>query len=409
MKLNSPRAKEDTEVIALVSLAHASSHFYHLVIPSLFPWLMPAFGLDFVDAGLPVTIFFVVSAFGQSASGFLVEKFGGKAVMYGGLILLAGSSFVLGSAMNYWMIVSAAILAGMGNSVFHPADFCLINASVTKGWLGHGFAWHGITGTLGWAICPLFMVTIATAAGWRIAAYAASSVAILILCLELCRGKLFKPLDTEDTTAAAKAQSNTAFGFLKEQTVWLCFFFFFFTSLGFGILQSFSPTIFDRIYGLELATASAALASYMIGSCLGGIAGGFIVSQDKLSKDKVVALSLTFSACMAIILASQFPAKWMVIPLMVCMGFGVGLANPSRDVLIRESTINRLGSKYFGRVYGFVYCGMDAGQSLSPLIFGSVLDHGYFSLTLGCVAFFQVCAIFTALRVGGVSAASAQD
>ncbi len=407
MKLNSQQAWEDTEVIALISLAHASSHFYHLVIPSLFPWLMPAFGLDFVDAGFPVTIFFVVSALCQSISGFFVEKFGGKIVMYGGLILLAGSSFVLGSAVNYWMIVATAILAGIGNSVFHPADFCLISASVTKKWLGHGFAWHGITGTLGWAVCPIFMVTIATAAGWRVAAYAASSVAIVILCLELFCGKLFKPLDTEDTTATAKAHSNTAFGFIKEQTVWLCFFFFFFTSLGFGILQSFSPTIFYRIYGLDLATASAALASYMIGSSLGGIAGGFIVSQDKLSKDKVVALALTFSACMAIIMASQLPAGWMIIPLMACMGFGVGLANPNRDVLIRESTINRLGSKYLGRVYGFVYCGMDFGQSLSPLIFGSVLDRGYFSLTLGCVALFQVCAIFTVLRVGGISASSA--
>ncbi|MCD8338847.1 MAG: MFS transporter [Burkholderiales bacterium] len=403
LKIRSKDAKHDTEVIALVSLAHASSHFYHLVIPSLFPWLMPAFGLDYIDAGLPVTAFFIVSAFCQSASGFLVEKYGAKVVLYGGLTSLALSSFVLGSAQSYAWIVAAGILAGIGNSVFHPTDFCLISASVSKNWLGHAFAWHGITGNLGWAICPLFMVSIASTLGWRTAAYAASSVALLILALELWGRNLFRPLDVSEPPTANPTKKNTAFGFLTEETVWLCFMFFFFTSFGFGVLQSFSPTIFGKIYGLSLAQASSALTSYMIGSGIGGILGGFIVSQDRLSRDKVVAWALTFSAVNAALLASQIPASFFVSPIMFLMGFGVGVANPSRDVLIRESTISKLGNKYLGRVYGFVYCGMDVGQSLSPIVFGAILDRGLFATALAGVAVCQTCAIFTALRVGGSS------
>ena len=37
----------DFQVMTLVSFAHATSHFFHLVIPSLFPWLMADFGLSF--------------------------------------------------------------------------------------------------------------------------------------------------------------------------------------------------------------------------------------------------------------------------------------------------------------------------------------------------------------------------
>ena len=176
---NSLSSPKDLEAIFLVSIAHASSHFYHLVIPSLFPWLMPAFGLNFVQAGALMTIFFVTSAVGQSASGFFVDKTGPKAGMYLGLVLLASSAIVLGLAVNYPMLFLAAALAGAGNSVFHPADYSLINYNISKPMLGHAFAWHTFTGNIGWAACPLFMVTVAESFGWRAAAFAASSVAII--------------------------------------------------------------------------------------------------------------------------------------------------------------------------------------------------------------------------------------
>ncbi len=399
-------AKRNTEVIALISIAHASSHFYHLVIPSLFPWLIPAFGLDYIEAGFPVTVFFVVSAVGQSASGFLVEKIGAKNVLLSGLALLALSAFVLGSSVSYWMVVLAAITAGLGNCVFHASDFCLISSNVTKKWLGHAFAWHGITGNLGWAICPLFMVTISNMAGWRIAAYAASSVAILIFLLIFIRSSLFNNQEEEETEADRAPKAQTTFGFLRDHSVWLCFMFFFLTSGAFGILQSYGPTLFKKVYDLNLTLASTALTCYLVGSGVGGILGGFIVSQNRISRDKVVAGSLTFSACMAFLIASQIVPSWMVIPLMACMGFGVGVANPSRDVLIRETTINRLGTKILGRVYGFVYCGMDVGQSISPVLFGTLLDHGYFTITLASIAALQLCAVFTALNVGSAGHSS---
>lgn len=393
--------EHDVMGIFLISIAHASSHFYHLVVPSLFPWLMPAFGLNFVQAGALMTTFFVISALGQSASGFLVDRYGPKVGLYLGLSLLAASAFVLGFSQNIVMLFCASALAGAGNSVFHPTDYSLMNYNIENKRLGHAFAWHNITGNIGWAICPLFMVTLAEHYGWRLAAFSASSVAITVLIIELLFAKVFSRDQRGDTTSVKSEKEKSSFGFLSEPSVWFCFFFFFFTSGAFGVLQSFSQTIFKHAYGLDITGASAALTGYLLGCGFGSFCGGFLTNQKKLSSDKVVGISLAFAAAMSILLASQLLTGYWAVVLMSLMGYGVGIANPSRDLMIREATIKKLSMRSIGRVYGFTYCGMDCGQSLSPVVFGPILDAGLFSFALFGVAILQTCAIFTALQVGG--------
>lgn len=391
----------DKEAIFLVSVAHASSHFYHLVIPSLFPWLMPAFGMGFVEAGFLMTVFFVASALGQAASGFLIDKVGPKTGLFVGLAALAFSSFILGSAVSYWMLMVSALLAGLGNSVFHPADYSLINYNISQKNLGHAFAWHNVTGNIGWAICPLFMVTLAGAFGWRFAAYSASSMAFIVLALEYLRRGVFAFDQTNDREIKEGGIKDSSFGFLRSPAVWLCFLFFMTTSMAFSVLQSYSPAIFKAAYGLDLTAASSALTAYLIAAGAGALAGGFLTNQKVLSADKLVGCTLAFSAVCAVVLASQCFGAFWVIPLMASMGFGVGLASPSRDIMIRRATISKLGKRTLGRVYGFVYCGMDVGQSVAPLIFGPFLDSGMFTAALLGVAVCQTLAIFTALGVGG--------
>ena len=95
-----------------------------------------------------------------------------------------------------------------------------------------------------------------------------------------------------------------------------------------------------------------------------------------------MALCLTFAAVMAAILASQILTGYWAVVLMCLMGLGTGVAAPSRDIMIRGATVAKLGKKSFGRVYGFTYCGMDVGQSLTPILFGPLLDVGMFTAVL---------------------------
>jgi FSR family fosmidomycin resistance protein-like MFS transporter len=94
---------------------------------------------------------------------------------------------------------------------------------------------------------------------------------------------------------------------------------------------------------------------------------------------------------------------WMLLPLMVIMGFGVGVAGPNRDLLVRRAATSRFGRSAFGRVYGFVYSGLDTGLAISPVLFGPLLDAGSFKEALAAVAILQVAALATAWRVGGAA------
>ena len=398
----------DILAIFLVSIAHASSHFYHLVIPSLFPWILPHFGMNFLQGGTLMTTFFVTSAVGQSMSGFLVDKVGARTSMYTGLVLLIASAVALGMAENVPMLYLSAMLPAAGNSVFHPSDYSLMNYNIQDRFLGHAFAWHNITGNIGWAICPFFMVTTAGWFGWRGAAFAASSVALIVLVIELLFRGVFSRDSVRDTTPPTpKEKEEGTFGFLRVPDVWYCFMFFFFTSGAFGVLQSFSQTIFKNAYHLNLTGASAALTAYLLGAGAGALIGGFLTNQHKISSNRVVALCLTFAAVMAAILASQILSGYWAVVLMCLMGLGTGVAAPSRDIMIRGATVAKLGKKSFGRVYGFTYCGMDVGQSLTPIFFGPLLDVGMFTAVLFGVAILQTFAIFTALRVSTQSSPSA--
>ena len=325
----------DILAIFLVSIAHASSHFYHLVIPSLFPWILPHFGMNFLQGGTLMTTFFVTSAVGQSMSGFLVDKVGARSSMYTGLVLLIARAVTLGIAENVPMLYLSAMLAGAGNSVFHPSDYSLMNYNIQDRFLGHAFAWHNITGNIGWAICPFFMVTTAGWFGWRGAAFAASSVALIVLVIELLFRGVFSRDSVRDTTPPTpKEKEEGTFGFLRVPDVWYCFMFFFFTSGAFGVLQSFSQTIFKNAYHLNLTGASAALTAYLLGAGAGALIGGFLTNQHKISSNRVVALCLTFAAVMAAILASQILSGYWAVVLMCLMGLGTGVAAPSRDIMI---------------------------------------------------------------------------
>src|SRR4029453_9007498 len=125
-------APRDREVIALVGLAHGTSHFFHLMLPTLFPWLMREFSLSFTDVGLLTTTFFVISGIGQALAGFVVDRVGGWRVLGFGLGVLASSGVVLGLVTSYPWLMLSATLAGVGNSIFHPADFTLLNQRVSR-------------------------------------------------------------------------------------------------------------------------------------------------------------------------------------------------------------------------------------------------------------------------------------
>jgi MFS transporter, FSR family, fosmidomycin resistance protein len=385
-------------VIALVGLSHGTSHFFHLMLPPLFPWLMRDFSLSYTDVGLLTTTFFVISGIGQALAGFVVDRVGGWRVLCFGVGMLALSGLVLSLATSYPWLMLSATLAGLGNSIFHPADFTLLNHRVSQPRLGHAFSIHGVSGNVGWAIAPIFMAGLTSAFGWHVAGLGAAAVGTLVfttLCLRR-RALVDQELAMTSHAATDEAQDRPGhFAFLASGAVWLSFAFFFLTTMAFGILQNYAPAILSHVYGLSLVVASSGLTAYLVGSGTGMLAAGFL--RDRA--DQIVAPALGFAAVMAAVLAVGAMPPAALWPLMVGLGFGVGFAGPGRDLLVRRAATSRFGRGSFGRIYGFVYSGLDSGQALSPLVFGPMLDAGHFRRPLVAIALFQAAALLTALRV----------
>jgi MFS family permease len=388
----------EVAVIALVGYAHAVSHFFHLMIPPLFPWLMKDFDLSFTEAGFLMTVFFVVSGTGQALAGFVVDRIGARPVLFSGVLMLVLSGIALGLAQNYPMLMLAAALAGAGNSVFHPADFTLLNHRVSLPRLGHAFSVHGLSGNLGWAAAPFLMTSVAVFAGWRMAGFAAALVGLAALLMLYVGRDYLKVTPAAAVSDSAAVSAGPATGFLRSGVVWLCFLFFLLSTSAFGALQNYSTASLQNIYALSLAGAASGLIAYLLGGAGGIAVGGFIATRH--AQDRIIAIGLSTGAAIGLLLAAGVVAGWAVLPLMAVMGACVGIAGPSRDLLVRKAATHGLGKASFGRVYGFVYSGLDVGLAIAPLIFGPLMDGGHFNALWVGVALLQGLAVVSALRVG---------
>jgi FSR family fosmidomycin resistance protein-like MFS transporter len=370
--------KQDATIISLVSFAHGTSHFFHLMLPPLFPWFMREYSMSYTQVGALMTVFFIISGTGQALAGFLVDRWGAHRVLCLGISLLATSGFLVAAAPGVWGLYVAAFVAGLGNSVFHPADFSLLNYRVTQARLGHAFSAHGLSGNLGWAAGPLIMTTTATAAGWRTAGLVAALIGCISLTTLLWRRRdLSSALDdqTHEHGNPKRTGHVSLFGLLRLRLTWFAFGFFFFSTLVLGALENFAPSLLRDLYRLSLTAATSGLTFYLVGGAAGLVVGGFLVSSDA-GQERLVGLCFLGAAALALLLALAIVPSWSVIGVMAAMGFGVGIASPSRDMLVRKSTVARLGKSAFGRIYGLVYSGADVGLATAPLIFGMLMDAG---------------------------------
>jgi MFS family permease len=392
----------DVRVISLLSLAHGSSHFFHLILPPLFPWLKTEFALSYAELGLLMSVFFVVSCIVQAASGFLVDRIGARPVLFVGVGLLALSAIVLSQSNGYGMLVFGAVIAGCGNGVFHPVDYTLINHKVSVPRLPYAYSAHGVTGYLGWAVAPVFMAGIAALSDWRIALLCAAVLEVLILLvLWFNRGDLIDDAKHRRASAIKAAEEANpgrtpqgAFAFLKLTSVWLCWLFFFFSMIAMAGIQSFAPSALNQLYGIPVTAGNFSITLLALGSAAGMILGGVMAAKLKMP-DRIVGTCLFACAVIGLLIGAEWVTAALVPGLFFMIGCGLGIAAPSRDMMIRSATPQGVS----GSVYGIVYSGIDLGAAVGPLLFGILLDAGKpNSLFLG-VAFLQLLLILTAVKV----------
>ncbi|MFZ5565914.1 MAG: MFS transporter [Pseudomonadota bacterium] len=386
--------RQDASLIGLIGIAHLCSHFSQLLLPPLFPWLKEAFHTSYAELGFLMTIFFVVSCTVQTLSGFWVDRYGPRPVLYAGLGLLALAAFGFAASTSYAMLMGFAVVAGLGNGVFHPVDYTLINRKVSAPRLGHAYSVHGISGNLGWAVAPALLVPLTLLYSWRVALVAAGVLVLAVLLLCVGQGRRLALAPTAPARAATGAPGEGSLDFLRIPAVWMCFAFFFVFAMALSVVQAFAPEAARQLHAVPLTLVAVCLTAYMVASASGMLVGGFLAT-DPARSERVVGTGFAVAAGISLLLGLA-PLPALAVPvLFACMGFAAGFAGPSRDLLIKRSTPENAS----GRVYGVVYSGLDIGQAVSPLIFGLLMDQQAWRALFVGLALVQLTLVVTALRV----------
>ncbi len=388
--------RQDAHIIGLVGLAHASSHFGHLLLPLLFPVFMKEFGLSYSELGLLMTTFFVVSGVGQACAGFVVDRLGARPLLFVALGIFMAACVCASLVTGYAGLILVAALAGLGNATFHPVDFTILNQRVSAPRLGYAFSAHGLTGNLGWAAAPVFFASLGAAIGWRNAYLAAALLYALILALLVWqRDKLSTQVAQRDPQTPAQGQAGHDMAFMKLPVVWWCFGFFLLSTMTLAVIQSFAVSILKAMHGVSFEAATYTLTAYMLCGAVGMFVGGFVATR-AVHSDRVVAVSMTAGAILLALCGTGLLGATPTMVVLALTGFAVGIGGPSRDMMIKKATPK--GAT--GRVYGLVYSGLDTGFAISPMVFGVFMDRGWYGATLLGAALVLLLSVGAALGVG---------
>ena len=364
--------RRDARVIALVCVPHMMSHAYFLVLPTLFPLLKVALDLSYTDLGLALTIFGLAAGFGQLPVGFLVDRLGGRPLLILGMAVQGTAIASIGFAEAYWQILTLMGIAGLAHTVYHPADYAILTATVDPRRMGRAYGIHAFTGNLGFAIAPVFMVTVSTLWHWRAAFVAIGAIGIVVAVILILYGDLLRQDRRRGTSSEKIAPMGTKAGlrFLMSAPILMCFAFFVLQMAGSGGLRSFTVAALDQIFSTPLAVVNIALFGLLVGSAVGTLAGADYA--DRRGPRIGTAVMTLGPAALLIVLVGTVPMPLVLLTaVLAAVGFALGFLLPSRDLLLRSVTPDGA----MGRVMGFASSGANLAGGLVPILFGWMLDN----------------------------------
>lgn len=379
-------ARQPYGVMLLIGLGHSVSHFYHLAVPVVFPLMKESLGVSFAQLGLLATLFYVASGISQFFAGMLVDRYGARPILFLGMALVSGAVLLCGFAPSYGYFLLLMPIAGMGNSVFHPADYGILNASVKESWLGRAYGIHTLGGNIGWAAAPLIVLGLSAFFGWRTALVVAGLIGFAVLGIFLTQSaQLHDGITDREAHRRANPPAPLATILLSPPII-LCFVYFLLLAVFQVGVQNFLPTILI-VDGFSLALGTTALTAFLFASS-GGTIIGAVLADRMPDQERLVGGGLLVSA-LAVAAVVYLHSPGTIVAALALSGFALGLTLPPRDLLVRNATPR--GAT--GRVFGFVYSGLDAGAALAPLPIGIMLDHGETGWTLWLMAAAALLAI----------------
>ena len=383
--------RRDVKVISLIGVAHFLSHVYHLALPALFPIIHEVEGIGYAELGVLASTFFVVSALCQAPAGFLVDRVGARPVLIAGMFLITGASAMFAFTHSYPAMIGLAFLAGLGNSVFHPADFSILNGSVSEKRIGRGLSIHGFGGYVGYAATPFFMYWLGSQIGWRNAMLFAGTAGLVVAAVMWAlRADLRDSVVDKGIMPQRFIQD---LGVLFQPSAVLAFTFFALMAMGSIGLMTFGAVTLIALFELPADKASMIISLQLSGSMLGILLGGALADRyprHDLMTAVVVSLGVVLLMTVPLL---HINSVYILVPIFMIYGVLYGIAGPLRDMVVRS--IAPSGSA--GKVFGFTYSGMDVGSSISTFLFGYMLSQNQPFWVFMLIGTFLTLGVFSIL------------
>ena len=370
----------NAKVLALVGTGHFFAHFYVIVLPPLFPLLRDELAVSYAALGLLLTMPSLATMVLQTPVGFLVDRFGARWPLVIGLGIMSAAVAAAGFATGYWALFFLMILMGIGNSVFHPADYAILAARIEHRRLGRAFSLHTFAGHLGWAVAPGTVVFLTALWSWQAALVMTGLCGLAVALFMQVHGQELDasgrqadgatPEADPDPEPSAAPAKPAGLALLFSAPMLLFFLYMVMAAVATGGLNGFTVTALVNLHGVGLTAANAALTALLIASALGVLLGGWLADRTR-RHDLVLVAGFCLAAAVLVLIGLLSLPIAGVVAAMALVGLAQGAIRPSRDMMVRA--IAPAGA--VGTVFGWVTTGMFVGGALAPVFFGWLIDR----------------------------------
>jgi MFS family permease len=383
------QAKTDGSVRTLVAIstAHWVSHFHLMVLPMLFPFLKAQLGVGYIELGFALTVFAVISGLTQAPMGYLADHIGARKILLMGLSLGGFALIMLGLHLSYPWLIASAVLLGLANSVYHPADYAILSAHMDEARMGRAFSIHTFAGFLGGAVAPAIIATLVATTGGYGALIAAGAVGPLVALLLAAVG-IPDASAADHRSHGKKAPPQN----IITPTLIVLTIFFMLLSLSNAGIGNFGVVALMSGYGASFSSANIALTAFLGASAIGVLAGGFLADRTT-HHGQVAAACFAINAAIVFVIATVNLPSPLLTAAMATAGFLGGVIAPSRDMLV----LNAAPAGAAGRAFGIVSTGFNLGGIVSPLLFGWIMDQNAPHWVFGASVVFMILTVLLAL------------